>query len=90
MAGSTTSKICKLLQQKEMVVCPEGLYGELEPLQFNHQELPLWDSATPSKPAYEPQLITVDLSGFQAKGCSNLYAESPIHTSLNPSSNRHC
>ena len=40
-------QICKLLQHESRVVCPEGLNGELEALQFTFQELPLWDMATP-------------------------------------------
>ena len=37
-----------------MVVCPEGLNGELEALQFIFQELPLWDAAATGEPAHEP------------------------------------
>ena len=44
-------QICKLLQYKNMVVCPEGLNGELEALQFSFPELPLWNNAAPGKPA---------------------------------------
>ena len=58
-------QICKLLQHKDMVVCPEGLNGELEALQFTCWELPLWDTATPSKPIHKPQLIEVDHGSVQ-------------------------
>ena len=40
-------QICKLLQHKDMVICPEGLNGEPEGLQFTFQELPLRNAATP-------------------------------------------
>ena len=43
-------QICKLLQHEGMVVCPEGLYCELEPLQFTFPELPLWDAAAANEP----------------------------------------
>ena len=43
-------QICKLLQHKDLVVCPEGLNGELEALQFTFQELPLSNAAAPSNP----------------------------------------
>ena len=60
-------QMCKLLQHKDTVVLPEGLNGELEALQCTFQELPLWNTAAPSKPAHEPQLIEVDLSSMQAE-----------------------
>ena len=47
-------QICKLLQQKDIVVWPEGLNGELEALQFNFEVLPLWDAAAPSEPTHKP------------------------------------
>ena len=58
-------QICKLLQHKDMVVCPEGLNGKPEALQFTFQELPLWNAAVPGKPADKTQLIEVDLSSMQ-------------------------
>ena len=61
-------QICKLLQHKDIVVCPEGLNSELEALQFIFLELPLWNAAAPSKPAYKPQLIETDLSTMQPEG----------------------
>ena len=39
-------QIGKLLQHKGRVVCPEGLSGELEALQFTFPGLPLWGMAT--------------------------------------------
>ena len=44
------------------MVCPEGLNGKLEALQFTFQELPLWDVATADKSAWGPQLIEIGLS----------------------------
>ena len=63
-------QICKLLQLEGRVVCPEGLNGELEALQFTFLELPLWDAATPSEPFQEPQLLEVDLSSLQPEAMS--------------------
>ena len=45
----------------------EGLNGKLEASQFTFQELTLWDTATPSKPACQLQLIQVDPSGMQSE-----------------------
>ena len=47
------------------MVCPEGLNGELEALQFTSQEMPLWDAATSGKPTHEPELIEVEFSTVQ-------------------------
>ena len=58
----------KLLQYKDLVVCPEGLNGQMDASQFTFKELPLWNAATPGKPAFEPQLMVVDLSGMQSEG----------------------
>ena len=57
-------QICKLLQHDKKVVCPEGLNGELEALQFSFPKVPLWNEATPSEPP-KPQLIEVDLGSMQ-------------------------
>ena len=54
----------KLLQCKDLVVCPEGLNGLMEASQFTFKELPLWNAATPSKPACKLQLMVVDLGGM--------------------------
>ena len=58
-------QVCKLLQHKDMVGCPEGLNGEMEASQFTFQELPLWDTTTPGAPTHELPLMEVDLSGMQ-------------------------
>ena len=63
-------QICRLLQHKDVVVCPEGLNSKLEALQFTFQELPFWDAATPSKPTHTPQQIEVDLSSMQPESMS--------------------
>ena len=55
-----------------MVVCPEGLNGEQEALEFSFPELPLWNAATPSEPACKPQLIEVDLSSMQPEGMTSI------------------
>ena len=47
-------QVHKLLQHKGKVVCPEGLNGELEALQFTFPELPLWVAAAPGEPFQEP------------------------------------
>ena len=60
-------QICKLLQHNNMVVCPEGLNGKLEALQFSFPDLPLLNAAAPGKPTHKPQLIEVDLSSVQPK-----------------------
>ena len=44
---------CKLLQHGGKLVCPEGLNGELEAIQFTFPELPLLDMAAPSEPFSE-------------------------------------
>ena len=72
-------QICKLLQHKDMVVCLEGLNGKLEALQFTFQELPLWNTATPSKPAHKPQLIEVDLSSMQPESMTTDIQVPPLH-----------
>ena len=71
MAGGTPSidphgqlhqlQMCKLLQCKDLVLCPEGLIGQMETSQFTFKELPIWNAAAPSK----LQLIVVDLSSTQ-------------------------
>ena len=65
-------QICKLLQHKDMMVCPEGLIGELEALQCTFWELPLWDAAAPSKPAHKPQLIELDLGSMQPESVTTV------------------
>ena len=40
-------QVHKLLQYKDLVVCPQGLNGQMEASQFTFKELPLWDTATP-------------------------------------------
>ena len=47
-------QVCKLLQHREKVVCPEGLNGDLEALQFTFPKLHLWDAAAPGEPFQEP------------------------------------
>ena len=61
-------QVCKLLQHRKKVVCPEALNGDLETLQFTFLELPLWDATTPGKPFKEPCFIEVDLSHVQPEG----------------------
>ena len=60
-------QVCKLLQHKDLVVCLEGLNGEMEASWFTFQELPLLDTAAPGEPAHELQLIEVDLGGMQSE-----------------------
>ena len=61
-------QVCKLLQHKDRVVCPEGLNSELEALQFTFQELPLWDTATPRELFWERQLLEINLGYVQPEG----------------------
>ena len=61
-------QVCKLLQWREEVVCPEGLNGDLKALQFSFPELPLWDAAAPSKPFREPWFLEMDLTHVQPEG----------------------
>ena len=60
-------QIHKLLQHGEKVVCPEGLYGDLEALQFTFLELPLWDATAPGEPFGEPWFLEVDLGHVQSE-----------------------
>ena len=60
-------QVCKLLQYKDLVVCPEGLNSQIKASQFTFKELPLWDAAA-GKPACEPQLMVVDLGSMQPDG----------------------
>ena len=76
-------QICKLLQHKDMVVCPEGLNGKLEALQFTFQELPLWDAATPSKPTHEPQLTEVEPGSVQPESMTSAI-QAPTNTLVLP------
>ena len=57
----------KLLQCKDLVMCPEGLNGQMEASEFTFKELPLWNATAASKPACKPQLMVVDLSGVQPR-----------------------
>ena len=58
-------QVQKILQSGGWVVCPEGLNGELKALQFNFEELPLWNVAAGDEPIWDPPLIEVDLSGVE-------------------------
>ena len=78
-------QIWKLLQHKGMVVGPEGLNSELEALQFTFQELPLWDTSTPSEPICKPQLIEVDLGSMQPERVMTT-SQAPTTTSVLPPS----
>ena len=49
-------------------MCPEGLNGELEVLQFTFPELPIWDMATPGESFWEPLLLEVDIGSVQPEG----------------------
>ena len=55
-----------LLQYKDLVVCSEGLNGQMEALPFTFKELPLWNATASSEPACKPQLMVVDLGGMQS------------------------
>ena len=78
-------QICKLLQHKDMVVCPEGFNSELEALQFTFQELPLWDAAAPGEPINKPQLIELDLGSKQHESVTTTI-QAPTTTPVLPSS----
>ena len=54
-----------LLQNRDWVVCTEGLIRGLEALQFDFEELPIWNVAAADEPAQDPPLIEVDLSGME-------------------------
>ena len=77
-------QVCKLLQQKGMVVCLEGFNSKLEGLQFTFQELPLWNTANPGEPVHKPQLIEVDLSSVQPESVMTAI-QVPHHISTTPS-----
>ena len=55
-------QVWMLLQSGSLVVCTEGLNEKLKALQFNFEELPLWNAATMGEPTQDPPLIEVDLS----------------------------
>ena len=44
-------QVHKLLKYQDLLVCPEGLNGQMEASQFTFKELPLWNATTPSEPA---------------------------------------
>ena len=52
-------EVCKLLQCGDQVVCPKGLNGELEPMQFTFSEPPIWNKDALSKPTCELLLLEV-------------------------------
>ena len=68
-------QVCKLLQHKDLVVCLEGLNGEMEASQFTFQELSLWDATTPGKPICKPQPIEVNLRWHAVLECNNLHPD---------------
>ena len=72
-------QVCKLLQQREKVVCPEGLNGDMEALQFTFPELPLWDTTAPSKPFGKPWFLEVDFGHVQPQGVT-ITIQAPITT----------
>ena len=53
----------KLLQCKDLVVCPEGLNGQMEASELTFRELSFWNATAASK----PQLMVVDLGGVQPR-----------------------
>ena len=61
-------QVHKLLQCRDLVVCPEGLNCQMEASHFTFKELPLWNTAAPTEPAFEPQLMVVDLGGMHSEG----------------------
>ena len=58
-------EICKLLQCGDQVVCPKGLNGELEPMQFTFSEPPVWNMDALGKPTHKPLLLQVNLSSMK-------------------------
>ena len=72
-------KVCKLLQCGDQVVCPKGLNGELEPMQFTFPELTL------GKPCHEMSLLWVNLSSMKQSNEASI-ALIPLMSSLQPSS----
>ena len=82
-------QVCKLLQHKDLMVCPEGLNGEMEASQFTFQEFSLWDAIAPSKPTHELQLMEVDLHSVQSESITTTIQTVTSMPVLPPSS-RHC
>ena len=64
-------------------MCPEGLNGQMEASQFISRELPLWDAASPSKPACKLQVMIVDLGGVQPEGITTTI-QTPNSTPVQP------
>ena len=58
-------EISKFLQCGDQVVCPKGLNGELEPMQFTFSEPPVWNMDALGKPTCEPSLLQVYLSNMK-------------------------
>ena len=81
--------VCKLLQYKDLVVCPEGLNGQMVASQFTFKDLPLWDTAVPGTPAHKPQLMVVDLRSMQPEGVATTI-QTPNSTPVLSPSSRQC
>ena len=60
-------EVHKLLQCRDQVVCPKGLNGELEPMQFTFSELPVWNADVLGEPAHKPLLLQVNLSSMKLR-----------------------
>ena len=60
-------QIWKLLQWRDWVVFPEGLNRELKALQFDFEELPLWNVAIADEPTQDLPLIEVDHNGVETE-----------------------
>ena len=61
-------QVHKLLWHGNNVVCPKGLNGQLEALQFIFPELSLWDMAAPQEPFQELKILEVDLGHAEPEG----------------------
>ena len=79
-------QMCKLLQYKDLVVCPEGLNGQMEASQFtfNKELPPLGCCCIPSKPACKPQLMVGDLGSMHPEGVTATI-QTPHSTPVLPS-----
>ena len=57
-------EVHKLLQCGDQVVCPKGLNGELEPIQFIFSEPSVYNTDALNEPTHEPSLLQVNLSSI--------------------------
>ena len=76
-------QVHKVLQYKDLMVCPEGLNGQMEASQFTFKGLPLWDATTLGKLVCKLQIMVVDLGGKQPESITATI-QTPLSTPVLP------